>query len=136
LNSFLTVGAPLAILGLLALALGCAATQKATRQTPPASRPAVGLASWYGRAQQAHPTAFAGVYDADGLTAAHRTLPVGTRLQVTNLHNGRRVVVRVTDRGPYVPGRILDLSYGAAKALGMADDGLVPVKVVVLADGG
>ncbi len=72
----------------------------------------------------------------NGLTAAHRTIPLGTRLRVTNLQNGRRVVVRVNDRGPYVPRRILDVSLGAAKALDMVDDGVVRVEVVVVPGGG
>ncbi len=71
----------------------------------------------------------------NGLTAAHRTIPLGTRLRVTNLQNGRRVVVRVNDRGPYVPRRILDVSLGAAKALDMVDDGVVRVEAVVVPGG-
>jgi rare lipoprotein A len=67
------------------------------------------------------------------LTAAHRTLPLGTRVRVTNLENGRTVQVRVNDRGPYVGGRILDLSREAARALGMMDQGVVPVRIDVLA---
>lgn len=67
-----------------------------------------------------------------GLTAAHRTLPLGSRVRVTNLENSRTVVVRITDRGPYVPGRLIDLSYAAAKALGMLDRGVVPVRLEVL----
>ena len=63
------------------------------------------------------------------LTAAHRTLPLGTRLRVTNLENGRMVRVRVNDRGPYVDGRILDLSLGAARALNMVERGVVPVRL-------
>ncbi len=71
----------------------------------------------------------------NGLTAAHRTIPFGTRLRVTNLRNGRSVVVRVNDRGPYVPRRILDVSLGAAKALDMVDDGVVRVEAVVVPGG-
>lgn len=63
------------------------------------------------------------------LTAAHRTLPLGTRLRVTNLENGRIVGVRVNDRGPYVSGRVLDLSRGAARALDMVERGVVPVRL-------
>ena len=66
------------------------------------------------------------------LTAAHRTLPLGTRLRVTNLENGRIVRVRVNDRGPYVDGRILDLSHGAAQALDMVERGVVPVRLDVI----
>jgi peptidoglycan lytic transglycosylase len=67
------------------------------------------------------------------LTAAHRTLPLGTRLRVTNLENGRMVRVRVNDRGPYVDGRILDLSLGAARALDMVERGVVPVRLDIIA---
>jgi rare lipoprotein A len=67
------------------------------------------------------------------LTAAHRTLPLGTRLRVTNLENGRMVWVRVNDRGPYVDGRIVDLSLGAAQALDMVERGVVPVRLDIIA---
>lgn len=67
------------------------------------------------------------------LTAAHRTLPLGTRLRVTNLENGRMVQVRVNDRGPYVDGRILDLSLGAARVLDMVERGVVPVRLDIIA---
>jgi rare lipoprotein A len=67
------------------------------------------------------------------LTAAHRTLPLGTRLRVTNLENGRIVQVRVNDRGPYVDGRILDLSLGAARALDMVERGVVSVRFDIIA---
>ena len=66
------------------------------------------------------------------LTAAHRTMPFGTRLRVTNVENGRSVVVRVNDRGPWVNDRVLDVSLAAAKALGMVGDGVTKVEVVVL----
>jgi rare lipoprotein A len=67
------------------------------------------------------------------LTAAHRTLPLGTRLRVTNLENGRMVRVRVNDRGPYVDGRVVDLSLGAARALDMVERGVVPVRLDIIA---
>jgi rare lipoprotein A len=66
------------------------------------------------------------------LTAAHQTLPLGTRVRVTNLHNGRSVVVTITDRGPYLDGRVIDLSYAAARRIGMIDPGTAPVRLVVL----
>lgn len=91
-----------------------------------------GLASWYGRQHQGRPTASGEAFDMNKLTAAHRTLPFGTRLRVTNVKNGKSVVVRVNDRGPHVPGRVLDLSYRAARALGMTDAGVARVEVVVL----
>jgi rare lipoprotein A len=66
------------------------------------------------------------------LTAAHRTLPMGTRVRVTNLRNGRDVVVRINDRGPFVQGRVIDLSYAAAKKVDMVTAGVVPVKLEIL----
>lgn len=79
-----------------------------------------GLAAWYGAELAGRPTANGERFDPDGLTAAHRTLPLGTWLEVTSLENGRSVVVRVNDRGPYHGKRILDLSRAAARRIGMA----------------
>jgi rare lipoprotein A len=74
----------------------------------------------------------ASYYDAAGLTAAHRTLPFGTRVRVTNTSNGRSVVVRIADRGPFIHGRSIDLSHSAAQAVGMTDAGLAKVRLEVL----
>ncbi|RUM88170.1 MAG: septal ring lytic transglycosylase RlpA family lipoprotein [Thermodesulfatator sp.] len=92
-----------------------------------------GLASWYGPGFHGHRTASGEIYNMYAFTAAHKTLPLGTYVLVTNLKNGRRVVVRINDRGPFVPGRIIDLSYAAARALDMIQDGVVPVRLTVLA---
>jgi peptidoglycan lytic transglycosylase len=97
-----------------------------------AGRSRVGLASWYGEPHHGQPTASGETFDMARLTAAHRTLPMGTRLRVMNLENGRIVRVRVNDRGPYVAGRILDLSLGAARALDMVERGVVPVRFDVV----
>jgi len=91
-----------------------------------------GLASWYGREQHGHLTANGEHFDMYALTAAHRTLRMGTRVRVTNLKNGRSVVVRINDRGPYAKGRIVDVSFAAARELGMLDAGVVPARVEVL----
>ena len=91
-----------------------------------------GLASWYGQQHQGLKTASGEAFDMNKLTAAHRTLPFGTRLRVTNVENGKSVVVRVNDRGPHVPGRVLDLSYRAAQALGITGSGVARVEVIVL----
>jgi rare lipoprotein A len=82
-----------------------------------ADGPAVGVASYY---------------DAAGLTAAHRTLPFGTRVRVTNTANGRSVVVRISDRGPFIRGRSIDLSHSAAAAVGMTEVGLAKVRMEVI----
>jgi hypothetical protein len=91
-------------------------------------------ASWYGVPDGFHGrrTANGEIFDAYGLTAAHRYLPFGTMVRVTNLNNNRSVVVRVTDRGPAVPGRIIDLSQGAAAKIGMISSGTAPVSLQVL----
>ena len=90
-----------------------------------------GLASWYGKPYHGRPTASGEIYNMRKVSAAHRTLPLGTVVKVTNLNNGRTLVVRINDRGPFVEGRIIDLSYKAAKKLGMVEAGVVPVKLVV-----
>jgi rare lipoprotein A len=86
-------------------------------------------ASYYGKQFDGHLAANGERFDMNAMTAAHRTLPFGTRLQVTNMENGRSVVVRIQDRGPYVHGRSLDLSYGAAQAIGMVEHGVAKVKI-------
>ena len=103
--------------------------------TPPAaSSPLVltGQASWYGEPHHGQKTASGETYDMRQFTAAHRTLPMGTRLVVTNLRNGRSVEVRVNDRGPVATGRIIDLSYAAAEELGALSDGIFPVRIRVV----
>ena len=89
----------------------------------------VGTASWYGQIFDGKPTASGEPYDMYDMTAAHLTLPMGSHVRVTNLRNGRSVVVRVNDRGPIVPGRIIDLSYGAAQALQFNQRGLQRVRL-------
>lgn len=119
-----------------ALLVACAAPRTPARH--PASVPPAtgaehrGLASWYGQAHHGRRTASGEIYDMHGLTAAHRTLPFGTWLRVENLTNGRSVDVRVNDRGPVVDGRIIDLSYAAAAALGAVGAGLVRVRFRVI----
>ncbi|MEO1609007.1 MAG: septal ring lytic transglycosylase RlpA family protein [Pseudomonadota bacterium] len=88
-----------------------------------------GLASYYWDPQ---PVASGGRYNPNALTAAHRSLPFGTRVRVTNMRNGRSVVVRINDRGPYIKGRIIDLSRRAATILRMRKAGVVPVRVTIL----
>ncbi|MBI5320664.1 septal ring lytic transglycosylase RlpA family protein [Bradyrhizobium sp.] len=88
-----------------------------------------GIASFY---WQGTKTANGERFDPQELTAAHPTLPFGTKLRVTNQHTGRSVTVRVNDRGPYVPGRVVDVSYSAAEQLGMVGRGVAPVKLDVV----
>lgn len=92
----------------------------------------VGTASWYGKQFEGKPTATGEPYDMHEFTAAHMTLPLGTWVKVTNLRNGNWVVVRINDRGPVVPGRIIDLSYGAARMLNFKARGLTRVRLDII----
>jgi len=92
----------------------------------------VGTASWYGPGFRGQRTASGAHFDEHEFSAAHRSLPLGTRVRVTNLANGRSVVVRINDRGPFVRGRLIDVSYGAARALGMVRRGTARVRLEVL----
>jgi rare lipoprotein A len=91
-----------------------------------------GVASWYGEPFHGRLAADGKVFDMYALTGAHRTLPLGTVVRVVNAVNGKSVLIRITDRGPYIEGRMLDLSYAAAERLGMAAQGLSPVLVEVV----
>jgi rare lipoprotein A len=105
-------------------------------ELPPVGGPSqVGIASWYGPGFHGRPTASGVVYDQHELTAAHQTLPLGTRLIVTNLQNGSSTEVTVNDRGPFAKGRIVDLSYAAARTLGMIGPGTAPVRLDVIQNG-
>ncbi|MDO9588467.1 MAG: septal ring lytic transglycosylase RlpA family protein [Brevundimonas sp.] len=98
----------------------------------PAEQPGydeTGLASWYGQQFNGRPTATGERFDMNAMTAAHKTLPLPGLVEVTNLANGRRIVVRVNDRGPFVDGRIIDLSRGSAEALGLLAAGVGEVRV-------
>jgi len=91
-----------------------------------------GIASWYGPDFHGRPTSNREIYDMYDMTAAHPTLPFGTRIMVTNLENGRAAEVRINDRGPFVKNRIIDLSYAAARMLGMIGTGTAPVRLDIL----
>lgn len=95
-----------------------------------------GIASWYGREFHGRPTSSREVFDMNDMTAAHRTLPFGTNVMVTNLGNDRSVVVRINDRGPFVRGRIIDLSYAAARILGIVGPGTARVRLEALGGAG
>ena len=105
--------------------------QPTAKRTPavPAKLPQTGQASWYGAQHQAKQTASGTIYDQAGLTAAHPSLPFGSRVKVTNLANGKSVEVEITDRGPFAENRIIDLSEAAAKALDMVDSGTATVRL-------
>lgn len=125
--------------GRLALLVGvlCAAWQLAGCASERYARPSTGLtqrgiASWYGPDFHGKRTASGEVYDMHALTAAHRELPLDTVIAVKNLDNGRSVEVRVNDRGPFVRGRVLDLSYAAARELDMIGPGLARVEIRVV----
>jgi len=93
------------------------------------------IASWYGPGFHGNKSASGERYNMYDFTAAHKILPIGTYVLVTNLENGRQVVVRINDRGPFVDNRCIDLSYSAAKALGIIGKGLAKVKIVALSEG-
>lgn len=128
-----------AVLRLLMVAVvihGCASEPlyRARRRSEKGSKGCVqvGWASYYGPEFHGEPTASGERFDMYELTAAHTTLPFGTRIKVTNLENGRSVIVRVNDRGPFMEGRVLDLSYGAALKIEMVPGGTTKVRIEVL----
>jgi rare lipoprotein A len=129
------------LVALMLCVSACTPPPKTAEPTParsvdrPTPVPIVGKASWYGAFHHGRRTASGEIFDMRALTAAHRTLPLGTRLRVTNLANGRAVDVRVNDRGPFIPGRILDVSRGVAVVLDAVATGVFPVELVIL-DGG
>ena len=99
---------------------------------PTAASSQLGTASYYADSLHGNPTANGEAYDRDGLTAAHRSLDFGISVNVTNLDNGKSVVVRINDRGPQVEDRIIDLSRAAAEALGMIDSGTAEVRLEIV----
>jgi rare lipoprotein A len=119
------------LLGVMLLGLIVASCARPTVRPADIGGAEVGLASWYGAEFQGRRTSSGEIYDMHQLTAAHRELPLGTWIMVTNLDTGRSVEVRVNDRGPFVRGRIVDVSYRAGRLLGMIGPGVVPVRVTV-----
>ncbi|MFI8609945.1 septal ring lytic transglycosylase RlpA family protein [Pseudomonas sp. NPDC077649] len=115
------------VLGLLAVLAGCSTFGSGIGSGSGATE--TGKASYYGDRHHGRKTASGERFDQHALTAAHRSLPFGTRVRVTNLSNERSVVVRINDRGPFVRGRIIDVSRAAAERLGMLRAGVVPVRV-------
>jgi len=117
---------------------GCAHKKRTRVSTPVAPMPAVvgstetGVASWYGYPYHGRQAADGEIYDMEKLVAAHRTLPFDTWVRVENLNNGKDVEVRIIDRGPFIGGRIIDLSHAAARAIDMIGTGTAPVRIVVI----
>ncbi len=131
------------VLAASVIAGGCARKKKPIPVPRTSPQPAVsprqnetGIASWYGNPYHGRLTANGEVYDMDKVSAAHRTLPFQTRVRVHNLDNGKTVEVRINDRGPFVGGRIIDLSRAAAGAIGMIGPGLARVRLEILSPQG
>ena len=125
-----------AVAGLIALLPGSEARPPAIPGMPRVlrhmSEGEIGLASWYGIERQGMPTASGELFDKGRLTAAHRKLPLGTTVRVTNLKNLESTLVKINDRGPGIPGRVIDLSWAAAKQLGFLEAGLTRVEIDVV----
>jgi len=120
-------------LGLALLSCGEKRTARAAASPPPpAASVETGMASWYGHPYHGRPAASGDIYDMEQLTAAHRTLPFGTLVRVVNLENDKFVDVRINDRGPFVPDRIIDLSHAAARAIDLIGPGTARVRLEVL----
>jgi rare lipoprotein A len=101
------------------------------KKVPPGFR-MDGVASWYGHKFHGRPTASGEIYDMHDLTAAHKTLPLGTLVKVTNMENRKEVIVRINDRGPFIDNRVIDLSLAAAKRIAMIGPGTASVRISVL----
>lgn len=110
-----------------AFAAGCFSMMLAFNQAAEAAQ--TGVASYYKHGRK---TANGERFNPNGYTAAHRSLPFGTKVLVTNLRNGRSVIVRINDRGPFIRGRVIDLSFGAARVVGLTSSGTAKVKIVPL----
>lgn len=120
------------VVGLVVLLTACTSSRLPEEKPAMPAYTEEGLASWYGEPYHGRATASGATYDMHAMTAAHRTLPFGTWIAVTNLENSKRVEVLVNDRGPFVPGRILDLSRKAATKLGMLEKGVARVRLQVV----
>ena len=121
-------------MGLLAatLAVGALISGCRPRLLPVVNGVQSGIASWYGQEFHGRPTSNGEIYNMHDLTAAHRTLPFGTVVEITNILNGRTVTVRINDRGPFVGNRVIDLSYAAARMLDMVGPGTIPIRLEVV----
>jgi rare lipoprotein A len=135
-GNFQLAGAVAIFLGLVIACAACSTRKTAPRAVPqaPAKKGTVekGIASWYGEPYHGRTTASGEVYDMHGMTAAHKTLPFDTVVRVTRRDTGQKVEVRINDRGPFIEGRIIDVSFAAAKRIGLVGDGVAPIKLEVL----
>lgn len=123
---------PLILFLMILLASACSGRRTPTTEPAVKRYTETGIASWYGKPFHGKRTASGERFDMHALTAAHRTLAFGSIVQVTDLGTGESVKVRITDRGPFHDGRIIDLSYGAAKALNLVRRGVARVKITVI----
>jgi len=134
LDNLISRLALIALIGSLAV-YGCSSQHRVNQEEQQpvekekANHKEVGKASWYGPGLQGHETSSGEKFDQNALTAAHPSLPMGTKAEVTNLENGKTVEVTINDRGPDVKGRVIDLSKGAAKILDMKKTGTAQVKI-------
>jgi rare lipoprotein A len=128
-NQLFSARGALVVLGLSLLGAGCGARRDGSLDPAQGDHLQMGTASWYGDPFTGRPTATGEIYDPSGMTAASKTLPLGSVVMVTNLLNHRTAVVRINDRGPYVGERILDCSEGVAHKLGFHGRGLTPVAI-------
>jgi rare lipoprotein A len=117
---------------LLVLIIAMPAHARDARRRKPTGSKQITRASWYGKSFQGKPTAGGGIFNLHHLTAAHRTIHLGSKVKVTELRSGRSVVVQITDRGPFLPGRDIDLSYAAARQLGIVRRGVAAVRLELL----
>jgi rare lipoprotein A len=126
--------------GLILISTACLHRHRAVRAAGPSATPAPivqnerGIASWYGHPYHGRPTSSGEIYNMYDMTAAHRTLPFGTRVTVHDLENGQNVTVRINDRGPFIEGRIIDLSYAAAQAMHMSGIAQVYLEILGLGE--
>jgi rare lipoprotein A len=133
-RAHITRGCLTGVLALMSLTVGCARRSAARLPSAPAriGSTETGIASWYGVPYDGRPAASGEIFDMEKLTAAHRALPFDTWVEITNLSNGKQVDVRITDRGPFVRGRLIDLSMAAARQIDMVRTGTARVRLKVI----
>jgi rare lipoprotein A len=131
-HDFRNAAAGLALAGLSACAVPAGKVKLPPFSAPEGRAAQTGIASWYGPGFHGQATASGVIYNQYDLTAAHQTLPLGSRVVVTNLNNGKSVEVQINDRGPFAKGRIIDLSHAAAQSIELVGPGTAPVRIEVI----